>query len=93
LLWVVSFVVLNALDLLLTLLIVGKGGLELNPIIRLTIGAGIPVAAAFKIGGSGIVAWLLYRLGRKAILRVATLLMLGVCLFNTVVLITGLLAN
>ena len=85
--WALSFVLLNVLDLLLTLWILQAGGSELNPLIRATLQAGVPATAALKIGVSAAFAWLLYRLRREGALKLATVMIAGVCLFNAIGLI------
>ena len=84
-----AFVVLNALDLVLTTLILQSGGTELNPIVGAALQMGIPATAALKLGLSAMFAWLLWRLGREGALRLATFMILGVCLFNAVGLTLG----
>jgi hypothetical protein len=89
-LWALVFVSLNALDFLLTLFILNAGGSELNPLIRATLEIGTPFTAALKMGVSGLFAWFLYRLRREGALKLATVLILGVCLFNATGIIVGL---
>jgi len=84
-----AFVALNALDLLLTMLILRSGGTELNPIISATLEMGIPATVVLKVGLSAAFAWLMYRLRREGALRLATFMILGVCLFNAVGLTIG----
>ena len=88
-LWAMSFVFLNALDLILTVIILESGGSELNPLIRATLELGVPATAALKIGVSSLFAWLLLRLRREGALRLATIMISGVCLFNAAGLIIG----
>ena len=89
-LWAMIFVSLNALDFLLTLWILSIGGSELNPLIRSTLEMGVGYTAALKLGMSSLFAWLLYRLRREGALKLATVLIMGVCLFNATGLLVGI---
>jgi hypothetical protein len=77
-----SFILLNVLDLTLTLCILQAGGYELNPLIRSALAFGIPLTVFLKIGIGILFAWLLYCLRLSGALKVATLSILGICLFN-----------
>ena len=77
-----SFVLLNVLDISLTLLILQHRGYELNPLIRAALQLGIPTTASLKIGAGAVLASLLYWLRLEGALWLATALILGVCLFN-----------
>jgi len=88
-LWAMVFVSLNALDFLLTLWILSVGGSELNPLIRSTLEMGVGYTAALKMGVSGLFTWLLYRLRREGALKLATIMIMGVCLFNATGLVVG----
>jgi hypothetical protein len=89
-LWALCFICLNALDFLLTLWILNSGGSELNPLIRATLEIGVPFTAALKMGVSGFFAWFLYRLRREGALKLATAMIMGVCLFNATGILVGL---
>ena len=77
-----GFILFNVLDLLLTVSILQAGGYELNPLVRATLELGVPVTASLKIGASAVFAWLLCRLRLEGALRLATVIILCVCLFN-----------
>ncbi len=85
------FILLNILDLFLTLSIVGGGhGYELNPIMRNVLTLPLPTILVFKVGGSLVaVAYLGLLPAKFERLRLSVLTMLvgfmaGVVLFNTV---------
>jgi hypothetical protein len=88
--WVLFFVILNALDIALTIGILQAGGQELNPLMRMMFEMGIPATVALKMGISAAFALLLYRLRRQGALKLATFMILAVCLFNTVGITVGM---
>jgi len=85
------FILLNILDLFLTLTIVGGGhGYELNPIMRNVLTLPLPTIFVFKVGGSlmavlylGLLPTKFERL-RLSVLTMLVGFMAGVVLFNTV---------
>jgi len=85
-----SFVGLSSLDAVLTKVVVGNGGYELNPVVRRILEQPEWVFWAFKIGGAIVCALVLLLLARrfprqiKNILILLTVIMLGVCLFNLI---------
>ena len=88
-----AFVLLNTIDIILTLMIVKVGGgTELNPIMAKVLGMPTPAIIAFKVLGSAIMMTALLLLPSRfyklqySVLRVVTAVMVGVVLFN----ITGL---
>ena len=87
--WAILFVMLNAIDVLLTLGIIGAGGQELNPVTKAMFRMGTPAGVALKVGASGLVALLLFRMRRRSMLRLSALLFFGVCLFNAAGLIAA----
>ena len=76
------FVLLNILDLVLTYSILGLGGLEMNPLMRAWIELGTPAAVSIKVGSSAVLAGLMCRLGQHTALKLGTIFMTGICLFN-----------
>lgn len=76
------FVLLNILDLILTYYILGLGGLEMNPVMRAWMELGMPAAVSLKVGSSAVLAGILCRLGQHTALKLGTLFIAGVCLFN-----------
>jgi len=76
--------------MLLTLWILNSGGSELNPLIRATLEMGPLFTTSLKIGVSSLFAWFLYRLRREGALKLATVMIMGVCLFNATGIIVGL---
>jgi hypothetical protein len=80
---VLGIILLNVLDIILTLIILRGGGYELNPLIRSWFALGAPTAALLKIGMSAIIAFLMYRYRWEGALRFNAVFIFGVCLFNT----------
>ena len=80
---VMGIILLNVLDIILTLIILRGGGYELNPLIRSWLALGAPTGALLKIGMSAIIAFLMYRYRWEGALRFNMLFIFGVCLFNT----------
>jgi hypothetical protein len=80
---VMGIILLNVLDIILTLIILSGGGYELNPLIRSWLALGAPIGALMKIGMSAIIAFLMYRYRWEGALRFNMLFIFGVCLFNT----------
>lgn len=77
-----GFVLLNVVDLFLTLRILQVGGTELNPVLGVSVGLGIPALAFHKTAVSAAFAWLLCRIRMERVLKLLTAGMLVVCLFN-----------
>ena len=88
-----SFVLLNVFDIAVTSWILQLGGYELNPLIRATLGFGVPATLAAKIGVSALFAWVLCRLHFDGALRLATVAIAGICLFNAAGLAFSLMAG
>ncbi len=85
------FILLNIIDLFLTLAIVGSGnGYEFNPIMRSVLTLPLPTILVFKVGGSLLVVTYLGLLPNKferlrlSVLTMIVGFMAGVVLFNTV---------
>lgn len=92
-LWILitAFVLLNAVDILLTLHQVGNGnGTELNPIMAIIIKQPAYISIAYKIVGSAVFAVLVTQLPGKfkrlapSILRIVVACMALVCLLNII---------
>jgi hypothetical protein len=80
---VLGIILLNVLDIVLTLIILRGGGYELNPLIRTLLALGAPIGALMKIGMSALIAFLMYHFRREHALRVNAIFIFGVCLFNS----------
>ena len=78
----IAFMVFNALDLLLTLVILELGGAEVNPIMRFVFEQPLPVVVAFKMGLGGVAVALLMWRKLEWPLKVIAYTMIGLCLFN-----------
>ena len=79
---VLGVILLNVLDIILTLIILRGGGYELNPLIRSWLALGAPIGSLMKIGMSAIIAFLMYRYRWEGALRFNAIFIFGVCLFN-----------
>ena len=77
-----GFILLNVVDLFLTLRILHVGGTELNPVLGVSLGFGVPGLAFHKTVVSASVAGLLCRLRMRLALQLATVGMAAACLFN-----------
>jgi hypothetical protein len=80
---VLGIVLLNVLDIILTLIILRGGGYELNPLIRSWLALGAPIGALLKIGMSAIIAFLMYHFRQEHALKFNAIFIFGVCLFNS----------
>ena len=80
---VLGVILLNVVDIILTLIILRGGGYELNPLIRSWLALGTPIGALLKIGMSAIIAFVMYRYRWEGALRFNAMFIFGVCLFNT----------
>lgn len=76
------FVTANIADILLTWLILGDGGVELNPIMAFFIEAGFWKSVLFKVGLPLVVASVLIRNRRLASLAILTVAFTGIAVWN-----------
>lgn len=89
----VAFILLNALDIALTLYFVGHGvSTELNPIMARVLKFSLPLVLTYKVLVPALLVTIILILSKQAILRrinwtlILTLLVAGeagICLFNT----------
>ena len=79
---VLGVILLNVVDIILTLVILRGGGYELNPLIRSWLALGEPVGALLKISLSALIAFVMYRYRWEGALRFNAVFIFGVCLFN-----------
>lgn len=85
----IAFVALNSLDLVLTLLCVGNGHSEFNPIIDAFLSQPLYLFILFKVGLSAVFAVALVLFRKKAVLQVVVYATLLICIWNAVILIRG----
>lgn len=97
---VTAFAALSALDIVLTLWLVGSGtSTELNPVMARMIAQPLLIVLAYKVGGPLVLGLLLAWLDRwtavkkivrpKVVLRLAVVMFAAVCVFN----VAGLLVR
>lgn len=85
----IAFVVLNSLDIAMTLLCVGNGQSELNPIMDFFLTQPLYLVILFKVGLSAVFAVALVLLRLKLVLRIVISATLLICMWNVVMLIRG----
>lgn len=85
----IAFVVLNSLDMSMTLLCVGNGYSELNPIMKFIVTQPLYLVILFKVGLSAVFAVALVLLRLKAVLCIVVSATLLICIWNAVMLIRG----
>lgn len=91
-----AFILLNALDIALTLYFVGRGvSTELNPVMSRVLSYSLPAVLAYKVLVPALLVVIIIILSKQAMFRVKWNLILvmlvvgeaGICLFNTTALI------
>ncbi|WKZ29077.1 MAG: DUF5658 family protein [Patescibacteria group bacterium] len=94
-LYAIIFILLHALDLVLTLAVISNGGQELNPLPRAVLALGATPFIVYKLGFAAAITGLLAFLARRSktfgqaawrILIVSIFLLLGVVVWNFLVL-------
>jgi len=85
-----TFVTLNALDLTMTLAMLAAGGTELNPVMRLAFEQPVWVPVLAKTLLPAILATWLLVIGQHRALKVVTVAIGCVCLFNVIGVMAGL---
>ena len=86
----IVFVFVNLLDILLTWGILSRGGIEVNPIMQFVTGLGFWESVVLKVILSALIASVLVRFRRSAILTTITTATGGICMWNGLGLISML---
>ena len=80
----IVFILVNLLDILLTWGILSRGGIEVNPIMQFVTGLGFWQSVVSKVILSALIASVLVRFRRLAILATTTTATGGICIWNGV---------
>jgi len=86
----IAFVLFNLLDILLTWGILNRGGIEINPIMQFVTGMGLWESVVSKVILSALIASVLVRFRKPAMLGTLTGATGGICIWNGVGLISML---
>lgn len=76
------FIAANVVDLAVTLLILGQGGTELNPVMGFVFDQGVFPALAWKIALPAAIAAVLLWRRRLAVLGILAAGFVGICVWN-----------
>ena len=83
----VAFVLLNIVDMVLTLRALEAGASELNPIMKAFIDMGFYNVIAVKVGIPAVIGLMMVLRRKLTSLAIVTTVLTGVCIWNTGVLI------
>lgn len=78
----IVFVLVNLLDILLTWGVLSRGGIEVNPVMQFVTGMGFWESVVSKVILSVLIASVLVRFRRLAILASVTTAIAGICIWN-----------